>query len=189
MVKQAVILCGGKGTRLNDSLRYQPTEEVPKPLVEVGGKPFVTYAINMLKGIGISDVVLLVGHMKEKFEFLKDGVVRLVETQEGINKAVLAIPDLQFRFLLLNGDCFPIMDWRTFVNTDTVRVAVKVIGRDAGIAVVEKWAAEQDHVDCGSIGSMVDKMENYTILGGLHIGTYQGLARARLFMDTVVFGQ
>lgn len=188
MIRQAVILCGGIGARLNDGLRYQPTEEVPKPLVEVGGKPFVTYAINMLKGVGMEDIVLLVGYMKEKFEFLLGPGIRLVETQEDINKAVLSIPDLQFRFLLLNGDCFPVMDWRAFVNTDAVRVAVKIVGRDAGVAVVEKWAVEEGHIDCGKIRDMIDKMENYTILGGLHTGTYQGLARARLFMDLVVFG-
>lgn len=187
MVKQAVILCGGRGTRLNDSLRYQPVEEVPKPLVEVGGKSFVTYAVNMLKGVGIEDIILLVGYMKEKFEFLQG--IRLVETQEDINKAVLNIPDLRDFFLLLNGDCFPVMDWRAFCALEFPTVAIKIIERDAGVALVDKSDVEAKVIDCSDIKGMADTYDRYTILGGLHIGTYQGLARARLFMDTIVFGQ
>ncbi len=191
MISQAVILCGGPGTRLNDKVRFQPAIETPKPLVEVGGKPFITYSINMLEGIGISDIVLLVGYMKEKYSFLQDyKMVRLVETQEDVNKAVLSIPDLQDTFILLNGDCFPIMDWRTFIDTDTSRIAIKIIDRDAGIAVVERMYVTQGTVDCSRIGEeMRSIFPHYTILGGLHIGTYQGLERARQFMDLVVFGQ
>jgi len=188
MIEQAVLLVGGRGERLNDRFRYSPVVEVPKPLVEVGGRPFLTYAINMLRGIGFKDIVLLVGHKKEYFEFLEDEVVRLVVTQENVNEAVLSIPDLQDLFLLLNGDCFPVMDWRTFVQTDTPRTAIKIVGRDAGVAVVLKPDVENGFVDCSKIGNMADRYENYTILGGLHIGTYQGLARARQFMDLVVFG-
>ena len=193
MIKQAVILCGGEGTRLNDSFRYQPVEEVPKPLVEVGGKPFVTYAINMLKGIGIEDIVLLVGHMKEKFELLRDGIVRPVETKSNVNEAVLGITDLQAVFVLINGDFFPVMDWWVFLDIDNPvsipRIAMKIVGRDAGIAVVSRGDVVKGKVDCSKIGDMVGRVKSYTILGGLHIGTYQGLARARLFMDTIVFGQ
>lgn len=188
MIKQAVILCGGRGERLNDSFRYQPVEEVPKPLVEVGGKPFVTYAVNMLKGIGVEDVVLLVGHMKEKFEFL-GGIVRLVESQKDVNKAVLGIPDLQERFILLNGDCFPVMDWRAFCALEFPAIAIKIVGRDAGVALVDRSDVEANLVSCSAIKEMENFYNSYTILGGLHIGTYQGLARARQFMDLVVFGQ
>jgi len=184
MVKQAVILCGGRGTRLAELVN-----ETPKPLIEVGGKPFVTYAINMLKGIGFTDIVLLIGYMKEKFESLKDKVVRLVETQEDVNKAVLSIPNLQDLFLLLNGDCFPVMDWRGFVEAAEPRVAVKIVGRDAGVAIVRKRHIEDGFINCGNIKDMVNKLENYTILGGLHVGTPQGLQRARVFFDTIVYGQ
>jgi len=193
-ISQAVILCGGPGTRLNDQVRFQPAVETPKPLMEVGGKPFVTYAINMLKGIGISDIVLLVGYMEEEFDFLEEiREVRLVTTQENVNKAVLAIPDLQSTFVLLNGDCFPVMDWRAFVDRDNPvnlpKVAVKIIERDAGIAIANRADVLSNKINCADISGMLKVYGSYTILGGLHIGTYQGLARARQFMDIVVFGQ
>ena len=47
MVKQAVILAGGKGERLRPL-----TLDRPKPMVEVGGRPILEYQIEQLKAIG-----------------------------------------------------------------------------------------------------------------------------------------
>lgn len=190
MIRQAVILCGGMGERLGDALRYCPAVEVPKPLIEVGGKPFISYAISMLKGIGFTDIVLLVLHKKELFEIVNNPPVRLVESQEDVSEAVLNIPNLEDVFLLLNGDCFPIMDWRAFVDTDQPRTAMKIVGRDAGCATIQRSHVELGIVSCSNIGGLVNVgYEPYTILGGLHVGTPQGLQRARTFMDLVVYGQ
>ena len=189
-VRQVVILVGGKGERLNDGFRYTPVEAVPKPLVEVGGKPFLTYAINTFKGLGIIDIVLLVLHKKEYFEFLADGVVRLVDSQEDVDKAVLGIPSLQSMFVLLNGDCYPVIaNWSEYLGGKSPKVAVKINTRDAGIATVLKSDVESGKVHCGHILDMLKIYPNFTILGGLHVGTYQGLERARQFMDLVCFGQ
>lgn len=188
-VKQAVILVGGEGTRLGDALRFAPAVEIPKPLQEVGGKPFLTLAINMLKGIGFDDIVLLVGYKKEMYEKYTDRIVRLVETTDDVNQAVLAIPNLRDLFLLLNGDCFPIMDWRHFCNTEEPRTAIKIVERDAGVAIVYKKDVKMNRISCSNIKEMELMYESYTILGGLHIGTPQGLQRARVFADTVIYGQ
>ncbi len=182
MVTQVVILVGGPGTRLNDHVRFNPAVETPKPLIEVGGKPFVTYAINQLKGVGISDIVLLVGYMKESYGFLEDKVVRLVDTKQNFNEAVLSIPDLKEVFILLNGDCFPIMgreDWKYLLSVDHPVITVKIIDRDAGMVVVTQNEIKKGSINCERMGDMRGKYEEYCILGGLHIGTYQGLERAR----------
>lgn len=60
-IDKAVILCGGKGTRLRPL-----TNSKPKPLVLVQGKPIVEHIFDLLKKYGIRDVVLSVGFMKEK---------------------------------------------------------------------------------------------------------------------------
>ncbi len=185
MITQAVILCGGKGERLGYA-----TAETPKPLVEVGGKPFITYALNMLKGIGFKDIVLLPRQFGEAFLLLAGGEVRVVAVENmTVNEEVLTIAGLQDLFLLLNGDSFPLMDWRAFVETDGPRVAVKVVGRDAGAAIVRKADVEAARVNCLDIKDMMEKYENYVVLGGLHIGTPQGLQRARTFIDIAVYGQ
>lgn len=66
---QAVVLVGGLGTRLGSL-----TQSVPKPMVVVGGKPFLEHEIGLLKSCGITDFVLCVGHFGEKVEaYFGDG--------------------------------------------------------------------------------------------------------------------
>jgi N-acetyl-alpha-D-muramate 1-phosphate uridylyltransferase len=55
---QVVILAGGMGTRLGNL-----TENRPKSLVEINGKPFLAYQLELLKNNGISDIVLCTGHL------------------------------------------------------------------------------------------------------------------------------
>jgi D-glycero-D-manno-heptose 1,7-bisphosphate phosphatase len=57
---QAVILAGGRGTRL------QPiTDTRPKPMVEFHGRPFLEYVIEMLRDQGIERVLLLLGYLPD----------------------------------------------------------------------------------------------------------------------------
>jgi histidinol-phosphate phosphatase family protein len=66
---QAVILCGGKGTRL---LPY--TSKVPKPMILCNDKPFLWYLLNQLYQQGISRFVLLTGYLSDTIEeYFKDG--------------------------------------------------------------------------------------------------------------------
>ena len=66
---QAVILCGGKGTRL---LPY--TSKVPKPMILCNDKPFLWYLLNQLYQQGISRFVLLTGYLSDNIEtYFKDG--------------------------------------------------------------------------------------------------------------------
>jgi glucose-1-phosphate thymidylyltransferase len=58
---KAVILAAGKGTRM-----LPLTETVPKVLVEVNGKPFLSYVIDNLKEAGFTEFGIVVGYMKEK---------------------------------------------------------------------------------------------------------------------------
>jgi histidinol-phosphate phosphatase family protein len=59
-IKQAVILCGGLGSRLGEI-----TKILPKPMVDVVGKPFLEHLIIQLKKNGIKEVYLLVGYKNE----------------------------------------------------------------------------------------------------------------------------
>ncbi len=68
-IKHAVILCGGKGTRL------QPiTYEIPKTLIPIQGRPLIDHLFDLLKRHDIRNVTLSVGHMKDKVkEQIGDG--------------------------------------------------------------------------------------------------------------------
>jgi D-glycero-D-manno-heptose 1,7-bisphosphate phosphatase len=107
---QAVILGGGKGTRLGAL-----AQGLPKPLVPVGGRPFIHYVISALRRHGFADIVLLVGPYRESYaKLLGDGTqlgVKLTFVSEDppadtAGALTLAGPSLAERFLLLNGDSF-----------------------------------------------------------------------------------
>ena len=69
IIIQAVILAGGKGTRM-----YPFTENNPKPMYHVEGIPFIEYLILQVKEFGIREVVLLLGYLPEKIiDYLGDG--------------------------------------------------------------------------------------------------------------------
>lgn len=75
MIKDAVILCGGKGKRLG-----KIGEELPKALVPINGKPIIDYQIEWLKNYGVSNIVLACGYKWEKLkEHLGDSVKYAVE--------------------------------------------------------------------------------------------------------------
>ena len=106
---QAVILAGGKGTQLG------ALAAGPKPLVDIGGKPFVRYLIENLRRFGCNEIVLLVGPYARDYErSLGNGGsagVRLVLVVEDVpagtaGALVHAAPRLASEFLLLNGDSF-----------------------------------------------------------------------------------
>ncbi|MDW8799691.1 glucose-1-phosphate cytidylyltransferase [Clostridium sp. A1-XYC3] len=54
---KAVILCGGKGTRMREETEYRP-----KPLVLVGGKPILWHIMKLYSHYGINDFILCVGY-------------------------------------------------------------------------------------------------------------------------------
>jgi glucose-1-phosphate cytidylyltransferase len=58
-----VILCGGRGTRLREQ-----TESVPKPLVEIGGRPIVWHVIGIYAAQGFDRFLLATGYLGEQVE-------------------------------------------------------------------------------------------------------------------------
>ncbi|MCB9084590.1 MAG: HAD-IIIA family hydrolase [Bdellovibrionaceae bacterium] len=60
---KAVILAGGKGTRLGDLAK-----DIPKSLVPIAGKPLLDYQLEWLAREGVKEVLLLTGYLSEKIE-------------------------------------------------------------------------------------------------------------------------
>lgn len=65
-----VILCGGRGTRLQEH-----TRSIPKPMVEIGGRPIVWHVLQIYLAQGFRRFLLLTGYRGEQIE-------RFVATQE-----------------------------------------------------------------------------------------------------------
>jgi mannose-1-phosphate guanylyltransferase len=111
---QAVILVGGRGTRLRPL-----TSKVPKPVVRLVDRPFIAFMLEWLSGHGVDDVIMSCG-------FLADGVRNVLGdgSQLGIRLRFVEEPDprgtagalklaermLDERFLMLNGDVLTDID-------------------------------------------------------------------------------
>lgn len=109
-MKQAVILCGGKGTRLGSL-----TEHTPKPMIKVLGKPFLDHLILKLVRYGFDDIVLCAGYLGDQIYgryhgHEKYGVLLRVyveSTPQGTGGALLQLDDmLDDSFLVINGDTY-----------------------------------------------------------------------------------
>jgi NDP-mannose synthase len=104
---RAVILAGGKGTRL-----YPYTAIFPKPLVPLGDKPILEILIRQLKYSGVDEITLCVGHLAPLIQtFFQDGKwlgVKINYSFEntplgtvGPLKLIKSLPD---NFIVTNGD-------------------------------------------------------------------------------------
>jgi mannose-1-phosphate guanylyltransferase len=111
---QALILAGGEGTRLRPL-----TSTVPKPVVQLVDRPFISYMIEWLRGHGVDDVILACGFMADAVRaVLGDGSslgvsLRYVEepTPLGTGGALKYAEDLLAdRFFMLNGDVLTDID-------------------------------------------------------------------------------
>lgn len=106
---KAVILCGGKGTRLRPL-----TETTPKPLVEVAGRPCLDYIIQHLKDHGFKEIILSLLYKPEAFyEYsTKHNLVLDIQTKDldtaGALKRMESI--LTDPFIVMNGDTISTVD-------------------------------------------------------------------------------
>jgi dTDP-glucose pyrophosphorylase len=115
---QAVIMAGGRGKRL-DPL----TEDVPKPMLQVGGQPLLEIIIGQLRDSGIKQVTITTHHKAEKitghFGNGEDFGVELSYTEEDQplgtigGLGLLALP--KATTLVINGDILTRVDFRAML--------------------------------------------------------------------------
>lgn len=138
---RALILAGGLGTRLQSVVL-----DLPKPMAEAKGKPFLEYQIEQLRVQEFQEIALCVGHLAHQIQdYFGDGrrwgvrIVYVVETEllgtaGAIKNARRFIEDT---FLVLNGDSYLGADFGRLVDTHRRRQAAdpRTIGTIAAVAV------------------------------------------------------
>lgn len=108
---QAIILAGGRGTRLRPH-----TEEIPKPLLEVGGKPILKHQIETLFGAGISEIIIVTGFLENTIrDFVQNNfpekTIKFAHNEDFESSRpafglIKTLPYLREDFIYLNGDVF-----------------------------------------------------------------------------------
>lgn len=109
---QAVIMAGGKGTRLAELTK----DEIPKPMVKVLGKPLLLWQVERLKKSEITEIIIVIGHLGKKIkEYFADGSrfgvhIQYLEEKEPLGTAgsFYYLKDMlkTDSFMLLSGDLF-----------------------------------------------------------------------------------
>jgi NDP-sugar pyrophosphorylase family protein len=117
-MKRAVILAGGRGTRLRPY-----TVSLPKPLMPVVDAPILEIIVKQLAARGFERITLAVNHQAELFKaYFTDGSkwgIRIdysLETEPLSTMGPLRlIPDLPHDFLVMNGDVLTDLDFAAFL--------------------------------------------------------------------------
>ncbi len=124
---KALILVGGKGTRLKPY-----TTVIPKPLLPVGDRPILEIILEQLRLSGVEDIILAVGHMSHLFEsFFKDGqrhglniTYSFEEEALGTAGAVAnSIERLGDDFMILNGDLLTTLNYKNLFSFHKLKQA------------------------------------------------------------------
>lgn len=117
---KAVILAGGQGTRMGKF-----TEEIPKPMLQIGNKPILEHQIELLKRYNIKEVWVLVNYLKDSIiEYFGDGEdfglsIKYFEekTPLGTTGGIKEIEhELQDDFLVLYGDVMIDMNFERLIR-------------------------------------------------------------------------
>ncbi|MBX6377546.1 MAG: NTP transferase domain-containing protein, partial [Clostridia bacterium] len=119
MATEAVIMAGGRGTRLDPLTRV-----LPKPLLPLGDRPVLSFLLERLRQCGFRRVTLAVGRDGSPFracfgrgEGLGMTLDYLAEPEPlGTCGALRLLPRQRRPFLLLNGDVLTTLDFRTLLE-------------------------------------------------------------------------
>lgn len=140
---RAVILAGGKGTRLAPY-----TVAFPKPLMPLGDTPILEIVVRQLKHYGFTRLTFAVGHLAELIQaFFGDGsryglTIDYSREEEPLGTAgpLKRIPDLDDDFLVMNGDLLTDLDYGELMrrhreqgNDATIGVYAKKVKIDLGV--------------------------------------------------------
>lgn len=104
---KAVVLAAGRGCRLKPL-----TDDVPKPLIEIDGKPILAYSFDKLIDLGIKTAVVVVGykrneisnHFGDSYRGLRLNYV-VQHERKGLAHAVMMAENIiEYDFIVMNGD-------------------------------------------------------------------------------------
>ena len=129
---RALVLAAGLGERLRPL-----TNSVPKPLVEVGGRPLIHYPLMMLRSAGFTEIAINTHHLAEQMESaLGDGRALGISihwlrevTLSGSGGPLNALRDFlgADRFAIVNADSILDLDMTAMTNFHSARAAAATI--------------------------------------------------------------
>jgi len=170
MCKRAVILAGGKGTRLKPY-----TISLPKPLVPIGEMPIIEVIIRKLPLAGFEHVTITVNHMADIIRaFCGDGSKWGLKIDYSLEEKPLStmgplklIQDLPSDFLVMNGDVLTDIDFAAFYETHVAEKNIFTIA-----AHQREQKVDYGVLETGSDNRLVNFIEKPITVYNVSMGVY-----------------
>jgi len=197
-LETAVIIAGGKGTRLEEK-----TEDLPKPMISIGGIPLIERVIGWLKKNEVKNMVIGVAYKKEKImDYLGDGSrlgVNITYTYHDVEggtedafKAAIEQSGIQDEnFYAMNGDQITDLQLEGLTNahlrngavatlvTIRLRTNFGIIETDLQnkiIKIHEKWSVPNVLMNSG-IYVFNQSIKDYLVGGNIEENAFRKLAK------------
>ena len=154
---KAVILAGGKGTRLAPY-----TTILPKPLMPIGDMPSLEIVLRQLRGYGFKEISLAVGYLAELLmAYCGDGSkfgLQINYSYEdkplGTAGPLSLVPGLDETFLVMNGDLLTTLDYREMYQFHRKRGAIATLATyerevkiDLGVLEIDEGGWVKDYIE------------------------------------------
>jgi NDP-mannose synthase len=170
MSKRAVVLAGGKGTRLRPY-----TVVLPKPLMPIGEYPILEVIVRQLVKAGFDHITLAVNHQAEIIKaFFQNGErwgIRIDYSLEdqplGTMGPLKLIKDLPDNFLVMNGDILTDLDYAEFHNAHTLSGNIFTIS-----AMQREHRIDYGVLDTGADGKLTGFREKPAVSYEVSMGVY-----------------
>ena len=167
---QAIILAGGKGTRLRPY-----TAVIPKPLMPVGDYPICEVIIRQLKAAGLKNIAISTGHLAGLIEaYFGDGKkwgVNISYVTEhkplGTAGALKLIKQMDTDCLVINGDVLTDLNFKELIKNHKIKKAMATITIKERIVKTDFGVIEVDEKD--DLSDYIEKPEHKSFVS---IGVY-----------------
>lgn len=168
---KAVVLAGGKGTRLAPY-----TTILPKPLMPIGDMPILEVLLRQMKRSGVNRVVLTVGHLASLLQaYFKDGSQWGLEVTYSSEKKPLGtagpialVPELQETFLVTNGDVLTTLNLKKLIAFHKQKGGIATIAAHHRQVKIDLGVIQWDGDD--RIKGYIEKPTNdYTVSMGIYV--------------------
>jgi NDP-sugar pyrophosphorylase family protein len=170
---KAVILAGGKGTRLAPY-----TAVFPKPLVPIGEQPILEIILRQLAHHGFHDITLTVGHLAELIRaYLHHASPRFAgltisyvteESPTGTAGSLVNVPDLTETFMVMNGDVLTTLDYRRLLAFHREKGGLMTIATQRRSVKVDLGVLEHDE-DGGVINYIEKPKYDFRVSMGVYV--------------------
>jgi NDP-mannose synthase len=158
---QAIILAGGKGTRLRPY-----TTVIPKPLMPVGDMPILEIILRQLKRAGVEEIILACSYMGQMFQaFFQDGRrfglhIDYSYEEKSLGTAgpiAMVLDRMKADFLVVNGDLLTTLDYRKLYDAHCAAGVAATLGLYTREVKIDFGVVEPDAA--GNLSRYIEKPE------------------------------